>query len=173
MGNFNRDRGGRSGDRRDRGGFDRRGSGGGFNRGGGGFDRPSMHKAICDACHKECEVPFKPRGDKPIYCSDCFSKQGGGDRGARDRRPSFEDRGAKVAQDSKEKEILKAIKTLNYKVDQLMKVLVPDAPTTEVEADETPVVVEVKATSKKKVVAKKAPAKKKAAPKKKAVAKKK
>ena len=35
-----------------------------------------MHRAVCDKCGKECEVPFKPTGDKPIYCSQCFSKEG-------------------------------------------------------------------------------------------------
>ena len=33
-----------------------------------------MHKAICADCHKECEVPFKPSGDRPVYCKECFSK---------------------------------------------------------------------------------------------------
>ncbi len=28
--------------------------------------------AICNECHKECEVPFRPNGKKPVYCSDCF-----------------------------------------------------------------------------------------------------
>ena len=51
------------------------GSGGGF--GGGGFsNRPrEMHKATCAECKKECEVPFKPSGDRPVYCKDCFSKR--------------------------------------------------------------------------------------------------
>ncbi|MBI2933353.1 MAG: zinc-binding protein, partial [Planctomycetes bacterium] len=31
--------------------------------------------AICADCGKEAPVPFKPRGDKPVYCSDCFSKR--------------------------------------------------------------------------------------------------
>ena len=31
-----------------------------------------MHKAICSECGKECEVPFKPTGDKPVFCSNCF-----------------------------------------------------------------------------------------------------
>ncbi len=39
-----------------------------------------MHKATCDKCSKKCEVPFKPTGSKPIFCSDCFQ---GGDRGGR------------------------------------------------------------------------------------------
>ena len=33
-----------------------------------------MHPATCAACGKETEVPFKPRTDKPVYCSDCFKK---------------------------------------------------------------------------------------------------
>ncbi len=33
-----------------------------------------MTKVICDECGKECEVPFKPSSDKPVYCSDCFEK---------------------------------------------------------------------------------------------------
>ena len=49
--------------------------GGGF--GGGGFsNRPrEMHKATCADCKRECEVPFKPSGDRPVYCKDCFSKR--------------------------------------------------------------------------------------------------
>ena len=31
-----------------------------------------MHKASCGDCGKECEVPFEPKGDKPVYCSECF-----------------------------------------------------------------------------------------------------
>ncbi len=43
----------------------------------GGYDRGprEMHKAVCSDCKKECEVPFKPRGDRPIYCKDCYSKR--------------------------------------------------------------------------------------------------
>ena len=49
----------------------------GFNQGGGGFGgRPrEMHKAVCAECKKECDVPFKPSGDRPVYCKDCFSKR--------------------------------------------------------------------------------------------------
>ena len=40
------------------------------------FRKPEleMHTAICDRCGKRCEVPFRPRGNKPVYCSDCFRK---------------------------------------------------------------------------------------------------
>ncbi|MFC1666525.1 CxxC-x17-CxxC domain-containing protein [Candidatus Omnitrophota bacterium] len=32
-------------------------------------------RVICADCSKECEVPFKPSGDRPVYCKDCFSKR--------------------------------------------------------------------------------------------------
>ena len=31
-----------------------------------------MHKATCGDCGNECEIPFEPRNDRPVYCSDCF-----------------------------------------------------------------------------------------------------
>ncbi len=44
--------------------------------GSGGFGGPrEMHKATCAECKKECEVPFKPREDRPVYCKDCFKKR--------------------------------------------------------------------------------------------------
>ena len=43
----------------------------------GGFGGGSMHKATCAECKKECEVPFKPSGDRPVYCRDCYSKRKG------------------------------------------------------------------------------------------------
>lgn len=44
---------------------------------GGGSARPQreMFAAVCAACHKPTEVPFKPRNDKPVYCRDCFSSR--------------------------------------------------------------------------------------------------
>ena len=65
--------GGGFGDRRGGGGFNRKDSGGrGSSRGGGRLGRPEMPKAICAECGDSCEVPFKPTGDKPVYCSNCF-----------------------------------------------------------------------------------------------------
>ena len=34
-----------------------------------------MHKATCADCKKACEVPFRPREDRPVYCKECFSKR--------------------------------------------------------------------------------------------------
>ncbi|KKP56485.1 MAG: hypothetical protein UR49_C0014G0001, partial [candidate division WS6 bacterium GW2011_GWF2_33_92] len=74
-------------------GNDRRGGG---NRFGGrrdsGRGQVEMYPAVCDDCGKDCEVPFKPSSDKPIYCSRCFEKQGGYDR---EERGGREDRGGR------------------------------------------------------------------------------
>ena len=53
-----------------------RSGGGGFNRGfRNNFGPREMHKAVCDECKKECEVPFKPTEGKPVYCKDCYAKK--------------------------------------------------------------------------------------------------
>jgi len=43
--------------------------------GGTGFrPRREMFPAVCAECGKNTEVPFQPRGDRPVYCSDCYNK---------------------------------------------------------------------------------------------------
>ena len=106
MGNFSRG-GGRPG-----GGFNRgfddgkkfggpKSFGGGSRFGGRSGGRPTMHQATCSECGANCELPFRPSGDRPVYCSNCFGKQqdngGGGGRsnsfsGERRERPRFEDK---------------------------------------------------------------------------------
>ena len=34
-----------------------------------------MFTAICAGCGGEARVPFQPREDRPVYCSECFAKQ--------------------------------------------------------------------------------------------------
>jgi len=48
-----------------------------FGRGGqnNNYRERSFTKAICADCKAECEVPFKPTGDRPVYCKECFSKR--------------------------------------------------------------------------------------------------
>lgn len=81
--------GGGSGGHRGGGG----GGGGGGRPGSGGFrgggDRGSrpprgdrqLFPATCAECGQQTEVPFEPRGDRPVYCRDCFKTirdRGGG-----------------------------------------------------------------------------------------------
>lgn len=44
-------------------------------RKGGGARAPrEMFSATCADCGAECQVPFQPRDDRPVYCSDCFRR---------------------------------------------------------------------------------------------------
>ena len=75
----------------------------GNDRGSNRFDRGDrgekrMFQATCSNCGKVCEVPFEPRGDRPVFCRDCFKKQDsrdfrGGDHRGNDRgRSNFGDK---------------------------------------------------------------------------------
>ena len=39
------------------------------------FGPQESHKATCSECGAECEVPFKPAEDRPVYCKECFRKK--------------------------------------------------------------------------------------------------
>lgn len=134
----------------DRGGFrDKRGKGA-FR---GGFDkdrdaRPvTMHQAVCASCGKTCEIPFKPTGDKPVYCRDCFAgrmamggdlsnrrdPRSGGDRGfnrgGREERGGFRNDSRNdfgnsnrdnSAKPQNNEEIKRQLDSLNVKIDKLV-----------------------------------------------------
>ncbi len=53
-------------------------SSGGYSS-GGGYERRErqMYPAVCAQCGKDTKVPFQPRNDRPVYCSDCFETQRG------------------------------------------------------------------------------------------------
>ena len=53
------------------------GSYGGSSSAGGGYDRGprEMFTATCASCGREAQVPFRPSGAKPVYCSDCFTER--------------------------------------------------------------------------------------------------
>ncbi|MGH7737412.1 MAG: zinc-ribbon domain containing protein [Candidatus Tyrphobacter sp.] len=34
-----------------------------------------MFTATCSQCGGVAEIPFNPRGDKPVYCRDCFASR--------------------------------------------------------------------------------------------------
>jgi CxxC-x17-CxxC domain-containing protein len=63
--------------------------------GGGGYSRGGAQgtSVICAGCGQQTTVPFEPRGDRPVYCQNCFRARkpagGGGNRrssfGGRDR----------------------------------------------------------------------------------------
>ena len=49
--------------------------GGGSRYGGGGSTTREMHPVVCAQCGANTEVPFRPTGDRPVYCSDCYRSQ--------------------------------------------------------------------------------------------------
>jgi len=69
----------------------REGEGGGGGGGGGGFMRAprperEMFDVVCSSCGQQTKVPFQPRGDRPVYCRECFERVGrpsGGGGGGR------------------------------------------------------------------------------------------
>ena len=50
-------------------------SGGGRSDGGYSSGPREMFSATCSSCGREAQVPFRPSGAKPVYCSDCFTSQ--------------------------------------------------------------------------------------------------
>ncbi len=84
--------GGFGGSRGGGGGFGGSPGGGGGYGGGGGGGRREMFDVTCDGCGVQTQVPFQPSGNRPVYCSECFSTQrggggyGGGGGGGRGRR---------------------------------------------------------------------------------------
>ncbi len=88
-------------------------------RGGFGRDRPraEMHDATCDKCKKACQVPFRPSGDKPVLCSDCFRSQGNTHEGF-GSSPRSMNSGSSSSGISSEQ-----FKELNTKVDKILEIL--------------------------------------------------
>lgn len=93
----------------------------GGDRGDRGFKK--MFSATCATCGDHCEVPFKPNGRKPVLCSNCFSKDGGGserrfdrsDRGGFDRREAPRGGSGSISPDQ--------FRTLNEKLDAIIRAI--------------------------------------------------
>ena len=106
----------RGGDRGDRGDRDSRGP-------------VTMHSAICSTCGKTCEVPFRPTGEKPVYCRDCFAGRAamGGERSDRkDFRKENRDFASKnfaSPTNGSNDEVKKQLETVNTKLERLIDIM--------------------------------------------------
>ena len=49
-----------------------RGGNAGGSRGGYENVQREMFPAVCAECGKSTMVPFRPNGEKPVYCKDCY-----------------------------------------------------------------------------------------------------
>jgi len=56
-------------------------------------------EVTCSDCGNQCTVPFVPRSNKPVYCSDCFRQHKPDD--SRDDRYSRDDRGSRYSRNDR------------------------------------------------------------------------
>lgn len=109
---YNRDRGNRSG-----------GGNRNFSRPRFTNDRQEMFSATCANCGKQCEVPFRPTGNKPVLCRECFQNNRGSDS-RRPERSSF-DRPAFNRDENRSSAIdyTAQFEMLNAKMDRILNLL--------------------------------------------------
>lgn len=79
-----------------------------------GKPQNELSDAVCEKCGRDCKVPFRPQNGKPVYCSDCFSKNDS----PRNRTHSFEAESPTPAGVTAED-----IRLINKKLDQIMRAL--------------------------------------------------
>lgn len=89
-----------------------------------------MHIATCSECGETCELPFVPTGDRPVYCSSCFDKQGNNsskfDKFTSNRRDKFRFEDKRSNYGTKDNsELVSKISELVVKLDKLINVLTP------------------------------------------------
>ncbi|MEN9328001.1 MAG: hypothetical protein RI947_809 [Candidatus Parcubacteria bacterium] len=133
MGNFDRNnRDNRSGGGRD---FNKRSSFGerrSFDdRDNRGSDRP-MYQTVCSKCGRNCEVPFKPNGSKPVFCNDCFQNNKGSDYNRPESRPSerpnFSNHSEQSGRNNEQYQYKQQFEALNAKLDKILRILTPVVP---------------------------------------------
>ncbi len=96
-----------------------------------------MFKATCTTCGAACEVPFRPDGQKPVLCRDCYATKnsfepGGQKREGRERgasfgakaAPAYERNAPKAAPASVDLSgLMKRIDTLESKLNQVLELI--------------------------------------------------
>jgi CxxC-x17-CxxC domain-containing protein len=131
-----------------------------------------LFDAVCSKCGNKCQVPFRPTGQKPVYCNACFSEQLEGSRGRfsnRDNRDnhsrSFESRmnnrgmenNVNVDNGNFERQIV----AVNYKIDSILEILKTiSQSSSNIEKSKNQASVSQDDSSKKKIVRKKSAIKK-------------
>jgi len=82
---------------------------------GSDTDRPGfkLYHAVCDKCGRDCDIPFKPTGNKPIYCRSCYRELGNNPERSTDR-PIRDNFGPGPKPD---------LDQINRKLDKIMKAL--------------------------------------------------
>jgi CxxC-x17-CxxC domain-containing protein len=105
-----------------------------FGYSGGDFQHKAplqKYDAVCSTCGKRCEVPFRPDGSRPVYCTECFgaphdAQANKGKFPSRDfsARPSY----APPAGGKSLADLERQIGAMNTKIDTMLKILETTAP---------------------------------------------
>jgi CxxC-x17-CxxC domain-containing protein len=74
-----------------------------------------MFDVVCAKCGKDTQVPFKPTSSKPVYCRECFTREGDSPRRDYPRRDSG---GPRETSDSSDQ-----LAQINRKLDKIMQAL--------------------------------------------------
>ena len=90
--------------------------------------RKPLFEAICATCNKKCQVPFRPNGEKPVYCSDCFRAGQDSKPQGNFNRPTFsqpQQSFTPVAQvpDRRIDDLKKQIEVMNSKLDTIVRLI--------------------------------------------------
>lgn len=107
---------------------------GSFSRSDG--SRPQMFSAVCSDCNRKCEVPFRPTGDRPVFCNDCFGNKRGSSQGEYPRRDAppardFPQRNfipstpssKSAVEDKRIDELKRQLDAVNKKLDTMMEMM--------------------------------------------------
>ncbi|MEO5927347.1 MAG: CxxC-x17-CxxC domain-containing protein [Patescibacteria group bacterium] len=104
--------------------FGDRGARPSFKRDSFSGDRPESFDAVCATCGKDCRVPFRPNGRKPVYCSNCFNREDGDKPSFRDRSERSESRESRPSSGGGDNHrVEEQLRTINLKLDTIMKLL--------------------------------------------------
>jgi len=104
------------------GGGDRGRGGGGFGHGGGGFGKKEMFETTCAECGKRCEVPFRPTGERPVYCKDCFVQKERGGEGRDSGRREFS-APRNEAPSNPNRDIKRQLDYMNTKLEEILAIV--------------------------------------------------
>ena len=73
--------------------------------------------AVCSACGKACQVPFRPNGKKPVYCKDCFDTPRHGTTNNKSFSSNESSGGKSIA------DLTRQIAAMNEKIDAMLEIL--------------------------------------------------
>jgi CxxC-x17-CxxC domain-containing protein len=86
--------------------------------------RLELFDVVCAKCGKDTQVPFKPSSNKPVYCRDCFQKDGDGPRRDAPRR-DYRDGGQRrdYRESGPSGDSSDTLSQINRKLDKIMRAL--------------------------------------------------